>query len=83
MHELHFKADPAGKPALLLVHGILSSRGHWALNTDLPRHYRCIRVDLPAHGNSLAPDDPFSCRPGDRNLQRGHGGRHDEGAIWS
>ncbi|MBO9456380.1 alpha/beta fold hydrolase [Paracoccus sp. R12_1] len=63
MHELHFEADPAGKPSLLLVHGVLSSRRHWALNTALSRDYRCIRVDLPAHGKSPAPDDPLFYRP--------------------
>lgn len=56
---LHYDADaPSGKPALLLVHGLLSSRNHWHPNLDRLRQvFRTIRVDLPGHGLSPALAD--------------------------
>lgn len=57
--ELHFEADEdSGKPALLLVHGLLSSRRHWIPNRALAERFRLIVVDLPAHGQSPVTDDP-------------------------
>lgn len=44
-----------GKPALLLVHGFLSSHRHWDANSSLGQAYRLIRVDLPGHGAAPAP----------------------------
>lgn len=63
MTDLHFEADPAGHPPLLLVHGFLSSRNHWLANANLSRHFRLIRVDLPAHGKSPAPSDDLAYTP--------------------
>lgn len=62
MITLHVQADPPGRPPLLLVHGFLSSRNHWQLN-GLSDAFRCIRVDLPGHGRSPAPDDPALYHP--------------------
>jgi pimeloyl-ACP methyl ester carboxylesterase len=63
--ELHFEADEDGaKPALLLVHGFLSSRRHWLVNRPaLSQHFRTVAVDLPAHGASPAPPDPSAYTP--------------------
>lgn len=53
---LHIDADPdTGRPPLLLVHGLLSSRNHWSPNRALSDHFRLVRIDLPAHGLSPAP----------------------------
>lgn len=63
MTDLHFEADPAGRPPLLLVHGFLSSRNHWRPNAALSRDFRLIRVDLPAHGLSPAPTEDTAYTP--------------------
>lgn len=63
MIDLHVQAEPEGRQPLLLVHGFLSSRNHWLLNTALSRAFRCIRVDLPGHGRSPAPDDAAAYHP--------------------
>lgn len=64
MH-LHFDADPpSGKPALLLVHGLLSSRNHWLPNlARLRQAFRTVRVDLPGHGHSPAPPETAPLHP--------------------
>lgn len=58
--KLYFEADQASaKPALLLVHGFLSSRHHWLPNIGaLSEHFRTVRVELPGHGLSPAPGEP-------------------------
>src|SRR5262245_33255762 len=64
--ELYFEADAedGNKPALLLLHGALSSRRHWLPNRPaLSEHFRTVLVELPAHGRSLAPSDPAAYRP--------------------
>ncbi len=61
---LHIDADPdTGRPPLLLVHGLLSSRNHWSPNEALSDHFRLVRIDLPAHGLSPAPKDPDDASP--------------------
>jgi 2-succinyl-6-hydroxy-2,4-cyclohexadiene-1-carboxylate synthase len=46
----------AGKPALLLLHGFMSSNLQWALNRErLERHYRMAAAELWGHGKSPAP----------------------------
>jgi pimeloyl-ACP methyl ester carboxylesterase len=64
--ELYFEADEdqGGKPALLLLHGALSSRRHWLPNrAALSQHFRIVLAELPAHGRSPAPSDPAAYRP--------------------
>lgn len=62
--KLHIEADPdQGRPPLLLVHGMLSSRNHWLPNRSLSERFRVIRVDLPAHGLSSAPRDGAAATP--------------------
>lgn len=63
--QLHFDADPPSrKPALLLVHGLLSSRNHWLPNLPaLRRVFRTVRVDLPGHGLSPARASPDQLHP--------------------
>lgn len=57
MQEIAFDATPDfGKPPLLLIHGFLVSRNVWLGNQALSDHFRIIRVDLPGHGRSPAPD---------------------------
>lgn len=61
---LHTDADPEGGcPALLLVHGMLSSRNHWQPNLSLSQGFRIVRIDLPAHGLSPAPQDKAHATP--------------------
>jgi len=61
---LHTDADPEdGRPALLLVHGMLSSRNHWQPNRSLSEEFRVVRIDLPAHGLSPAPKDEADATP--------------------
>lgn len=61
---LHIDADPEdGRPALLLVHGMLSSRNHWQPNLSLSQEFRVVRIDLPAHGLSPAPRNEIDATP--------------------
>lgn len=61
---LHIDADPEQeRPALLLVHGMLSSRNHWQPNRSLSERFRVVRVDLPAHGLSIAPESEAGATP--------------------
>jgi pimeloyl-ACP methyl ester carboxylesterase len=49
-------SDDGDGPALVFVHGIGSGRNRWAPVVDLlVDDFRCVRVDLPGHGDS--PDD--------------------------
>ncbi|MEM7016415.1 MAG: alpha/beta hydrolase, partial [Pseudomonadota bacterium] len=46
------------KPALMLLHGFMSSNGQWLLNREaLAEHYYLVMVELWGHGNSPTPDD--------------------------
>jgi len=50
-------------PALLLVHGFLSSNLQWAPNRPaLCRHFRLVAAELWGHGASPAPRDPSRYR---------------------
>ena len=50
--------DP-DRPALLLLHGFLSSNLQWAPNeAGLLEHFRLVEVELWGHGAAPAPDDP-------------------------
>ncbi len=61
---LAYEAAPdTGLPPLLMVHGLLVSRDIWEPNLALSRHFRLIRVDLPGHGESPAPQSPEQARP--------------------
>jgi 2-succinyl-6-hydroxy-2,4-cyclohexadiene-1-carboxylate synthase len=44
-------------PAILWLHGLLgSSADFWPVLTQLSKHFHCICVDLPGHGQTVATD---------------------------
>lgn len=63
--DFRYEIDgPRNAPPLLLVHGLLSSRAHWLLNLpSLTQHFRTIRIDMPAHGETLMPPDRAALAP--------------------
>jgi pimeloyl-ACP methyl ester carboxylesterase len=64
MPTLAFDADPdTGLPPLLMVHGLMVDRRIWNPNAGLSDQFRCIRVDLPAHGQSPVPEDSDDTTP--------------------
>jgi pimeloyl-ACP methyl ester carboxylesterase len=70
----------AAQPALLLLHGFMSSGLQWELNRDrLRRHFRLVVVELWGHGKSPAPEDP-ACYQVDRYLAELERIRADLGA---
>jgi pimeloyl-ACP methyl ester carboxylesterase len=59
-HEIHGGEGPA----LLLVHGMLSSRAQWTPNLQALRAVsRPVVVELYGHGRSPSPEDPAAYRP--------------------
>ncbi len=55
--------NPAG-PAILLVHGFLSSAAQWDLNVErLGQAHRLLLMELPGHGRSPAPDERDAYAP--------------------
>lgn len=56
-------APDTGLPPLLMVHGLLVGRDIWQPNLALSRWFRLIRVDLPGHGDSPAPQSRDQARP--------------------
>ena len=64
--------DVSGKeaqPALLLLHGFLSSNLQWSLNQRaLTKHFRLVAAELWGHGKSPTPRDP-ACYGIDRYLE--------------
>lgn len=51
-------------PALLMLHGILSSNYQWDLNkAELSGSYFLVMVELWGHGGSPAPEEPSAYRP--------------------
>lgn len=66
---LHHEIDPDdGRPVLLMVHGLMSSRNHWHDNLDrLRQRFRLLRVDLPGHG--LSPGAPPALLHPDRLVE--------------
>ncbi|MBB5220271.1 pimeloyl-ACP methyl ester carboxylesterase [Amaricoccus macauensis] len=67
MRLFEFDAEIDGAPEappLLMVHGLLTSRRQWLPNVErLSRHFRLIRVDLPAHGDAAPGADPAALSP--------------------
>jgi pimeloyl-ACP methyl ester carboxylesterase len=66
MEHLYFEisGQPA-QPALLLVHGFLSSNLQWSPNlAALGRRFRVVAVELWGHGKSPTPRDPACYRVG-------------------
>jgi 2-succinyl-6-hydroxy-2,4-cyclohexadiene-1-carboxylate synthase len=55
--HLHIEVDgEPGQPALLLLHGFMSSNLQWSLNRKgLARHFRVAAAELWGHGKSPAP----------------------------
>lgn len=62
---LHYEFHQgAGGPALLLVHGFLSSGAQWAANIEGMKAFCSpVTVDLWGHGRSPSPDDPALYTP--------------------
>jgi len=61
---LDVRADLDDRPALLLVHGLLSSRNHWLLNQEtLRKKYRLVFVELPGHGRAAPCTDHVRLHP--------------------
>lgn len=58
--RLHYElAGDPGRPAMLLIHGFLSSNLQWELNREfLSRHYYLVMVESFGHGQSPRPDAP-------------------------
>ena len=56
-HLNYAVAGPESSPALLLVHGFLSSNAQWLLNLErLAASFRVVTAELWGHGNSPVPD---------------------------
>jgi 2-succinyl-6-hydroxy-2,4-cyclohexadiene-1-carboxylate synthase len=61
--RLHYDVHEGRGPALLLVHGFLSSRAQWLDNlAGLSAFCRPVTVELWGHGRSPSPDDPHAYR---------------------
>ena len=57
----------ADKPALLLLHGFLSSNLQWEPNRErLLERFRLIEVELWGHGEAPAPEEPAVGAPSPR-----------------
>ncbi len=56
--NLHYQClgDPEA-PALMLLHGFMSSNAQWLMNHALAEHYRLVMVELWGHGGSPLPED--------------------------
>ena len=56
--NLHYKVEGSGE-TLVFIHGLSDDLNYWEfLATNLKKHYRVIRFDLPGHGQSeLGEDD--------------------------
>lgn len=61
---LDVRADLNDRPALLLMHGLLSSRHQWLLNQETLRSkYRLVLVELPGHGQAAPCTDLARLQP--------------------
>jgi len=62
---LHFDVHGDDGPAVLLVHGMLSSRSQWLLNlpTLIEAGYRPVVAELLGHARSPSPEDPSAYAP--------------------
>jgi 2-succinyl-6-hydroxy-2,4-cyclohexadiene-1-carboxylate synthase len=62
--ELSYDVHPGNGPAMLLIHGFLSSRAQWALNLPaLARVARPVVIELWGHSRSPAPEEPADYAP--------------------
>lgn len=62
--NLHWTLHQGRGPALLLVHGFLSSPSQWLLNlSSLARHCRPVTVSLWGHGGAPTPESPDAYHP--------------------
>ncbi len=51
-------AGDGSRPAVMMVHGLLSSNAQWLVNRDeLAQRYRLVMVELWGHGRSPVPHD--------------------------
>lgn len=63
MKNLHFNlSGPTGKPVIIFLHGFLGSSADWDFMVrQFQAEYRCLRVDLPGHGQTqLANPEHYS-----------------------
>ena len=64
MNKLHYDIHPGNGPAMLMVHGFLSSRAQWIPNLEqLARVCTPVTVELYGHGRSPSPTDPAAYMP--------------------
>jgi 2-succinyl-6-hydroxy-2,4-cyclohexadiene-1-carboxylate synthase len=62
--KLSWQRHDGEGPALLLVHGFLTSPRQWLFNLPaLARHCRPVTVSLWGHGGAPAPEDPADYHP--------------------
>jgi len=62
--RLHFDLHPGAGPAVMLLHGFLSSRAQWRANLPgLGKFCRPVTVELWGHGRSPTPDDTRQMEP--------------------
>ena len=55
---IHYETHGESGPAMLLLHGMLSSRAQWLANIDaLSGHCRLVVAELMAHGRSASPGE--------------------------
>ena len=63
-YEVHESTSGPSAPALLLVHGSMTSKAQWRPNIDpLRAHFRIVLTELFGHGRSPAPADPALYHP--------------------
>ena len=68
--ELHYEELGAGKP-LVLLHGFGGGAPNWRpFAAQLAARYRLLVVELPGHGHSPAPGQPFTHRAAARAVFR-------------
>ncbi len=55
---LHYEClgDPQA-PAVMLLHGFMSSNAQWLMNQALAQHHHLVMVELWGHGSSPLPED--------------------------
>jgi pimeloyl-ACP methyl ester carboxylesterase len=59
--ELAYIDEGKGPSTLVFIHGLGSFIPAWEHNiVQLKKHFRCLALDLPGHGNSVRGDHPFS-----------------------
>jgi len=58
---LAYEERGEGDPPLVFVHGVACHRGFWASQVQhFARHHRVLAVDLRGHGESDAPEQPYT-----------------------